>query len=178
MLAGDLKVEAHWNLADLTQGPTLGSRASACGDFRCLRDAFLEVYESVSSSLTDLMSLVIRSVEPISRASIVPVGIYDLESMLSSNNTRIGELESQILSKNSELDAVLAELRSDKLRLCFAEGAVIFIREQVQYQGHQLRKVEADCVAAKAKRTAAEFNVKSLTVSESVSQVDVIQLLQ
>lgn len=58
------------------------------------------VHKSPPSSAADLLSLAIRTVNVMSSASILQVRVCALRLTLPSNDTRIGELESQIASKN------------------------------------------------------------------------------
>lgn len=123
MLPRDLEGEADWESADLTGGTDLCRRISICGDYGCLCEACSVFNESGSSSMADLLSLVIRGVEEMSRSSILEGRIRTLESTLSPNITRIGELKWPLASKTSELDVATAELKSTRRRLRFAEYA-------------------------------------------------------
>lgn len=114
MLVGDLQSEADWDFADLTGGPDLGSRPNIRGHYGHLREACHVVRGSATSSVTDLLTFSVRGVEPMRRASIGGVRVCALEAIVSSNNTRIGELESQPGLQNSELDAAVAELESKR----------------------------------------------------------------
>lgn len=67
--------------------------------------------------MADLLSLAIRNVEAMSRASVLKVRLRALNSTLSSNNSCTGELESQVSSENSEFDAARGELESTKRRV-------------------------------------------------------------
>lgn len=98
------------------------------------------VNRSVPSSVVDILSLVTRSVETMSRATILEVLVGSLEPTLSSGNTRIWELESPLAWKNSEFDAAAAELESTEPHLRFAEDGVSLMLDQVQSQEPQLRK--------------------------------------
>lgn len=62
--------------------------------------------------MADLLSLAIRVVKAMSRASNLEVWVGAIMSTLSSNKTHIGEMESQLASKNLEFDAATAELDS------------------------------------------------------------------
>lgn len=68
------------------------------------------ISESVPSSVADLLSLAIHSLEVMIRTSIPKGYVSALESILSCNMTRIGQLESQLASKSSESHAVAEEL--------------------------------------------------------------------
>lgn len=63
------------------------------------------VNASVPSLVADLLSLAIRGVEAMRRASIVEVRVSGLDSTLLSTSTRIGELEPGLPSKTSEVNA-------------------------------------------------------------------------
>lgn len=58
------------------------------------------------------LSLTKRSVEVMRRASILEESVGALDSTLSSDSTRTRELDSNLASKNSELDAAAAEHES------------------------------------------------------------------
>lgn len=146
------------------------------GDYGSYREAFSMVKESVSSSVADLPSLAIRCVEVMNRASILEVRVDFLESAWSSNNTRIGELESQISSKSSELDVATAELESIERLPRFAEDAVGPLRKQIQNQAPQLGKVEVACIAAEVVQVDATSEIQSPTASESALRGEVGQL--
>lgn len=93
-------------LADLTRGPELSSRTSIRGAYGRLCEACSVVDKSVPSWVADLLSLAICGVEVVSRASILEVRIGALKSTLSSNSTRIGELEPQLEPKRSNFEEV------------------------------------------------------------------------
>lgn len=77
------------------------------------------VHKTVISSVVDLLFLPIRSVEALSRASVLEVSVGGLDSAMSSNNTRIQYLESQLALNNSEIDAAGMELDSTDCQLRF-----------------------------------------------------------
>lgn len=156
----------------------MGRRASTRRDYGGLREACSVIMESVPSSVTDIVSLAIRSVELMSRASTLNVCIGALESTLySTNNTRIGKLELRVASKNLEFGEAMAELESTTRRLCFAASAVSLMQELVQSQWPHLRELEAACLAAKVARAAEESNVQSLAASDSVFLSKVCQFI-
>lgn len=80
----------------------------------------------------DLEALTIRGVEPMNRSFVLEGRIGALKSPLSSNNTHIGELESQLASKSLEFDTATAELESTQCRLRLTEDAASLMQEQVQ----------------------------------------------
>lgn len=55
-----------------------------------------------------LLSSAACNMEAVRRTPILEVGISAVESTLSSNNTRTGELDSPLLSKNSKVDVARA----------------------------------------------------------------------
>lgn len=65
-----------------------------------------------------------------SRGSILKVLVRAVVSILSSKNTRIGELESKLAWKGSELDLTAAEGESTKRHLHGAEGEDSLLQEQ------------------------------------------------
>lgn len=78
----------------MTGDPNLSSQAGICGDCGCLHEARLVVSETVPSSVLGLLSFVIHGMKAMSMESIPEVFVGALESILSSNNTLITELES------------------------------------------------------------------------------------
>lgn len=106
------------------------------------------VNKSGHSSLADLPSLANRTLEAMSRSSILVVCTGSLEWKFSSNITRIEKLELQLASKNSDFNADMVELELTKRRLRFAEEAASPMQEQVQSQWPQIRKGEAAYVSA------------------------------
>lgn len=99
VLAGDLEGEGDWDLAYLTGGPDLSSRAAICEDYERLREACFLVNNSIPSSMSDLLSLGIRSVEVMRRASILEVLFGALNSTFSSNNWWIGNWSHNLYPK-------------------------------------------------------------------------------
>lgn len=81
--------------------------------------------------MLDVLSLELRGVETMSRAPTLEV-----------------------------LDTATADLEATESLLRFAKYVRIFMLEQVQDQGPQLRKVEATRVAAKVAQAAAEPNAQ------------------
>lgn len=86
-------------MADLTGGLDSGSRASISGDYERLCEACSVVKASVPLSVADILSLVICSVDEMSKASILKVHVGALELTVSSNNICVGLLQSQLVSK-------------------------------------------------------------------------------
>lgn len=82
MCASDLEGEADRDLGDLTVGPNSGSRTSTRGDYQRLREACSVVSKFVPSSVADLLLLAICGVETLSKASILEVRIWALESTM------------------------------------------------------------------------------------------------
>lgn len=141
MLPGDLENEAGWELADLTGGPDLGSRASTRQDYERLWEACSAVNESVTSSAADLLSLVVRSVPLKSWGSILYVRVSALESTFSSSYRSIWELQSQLGSNNSVSNETVAHLKSAEQWLRFTEIAASHMQRLAQSQEPQLREV-------------------------------------
>lgn len=79
--------------------------------------------------------------EEIIKASTLEVCLGAMESTLSTDNVRIGELESQFASKNPEFDAAAAELERIKRHPRFGKDAGRIKSDQLQSQGHQNSKV-------------------------------------
>lgn len=75
--------------------------------------------------------MAIRCVEEMTRPSVLGVCVDALGSTWLSKNWRIGKLEWQRASKNSELSAATVEQESTKHRLRFAEEAVSLMWGQV-----------------------------------------------
>lgn len=111
MLAGDLKAEADWDLTVLMGGPDISSRASTCDDCGRVCEACLGVIESASPSVADLMSLAVRTMEVMSRESVLEVCVGALESTILSSNTYMEEPESQHESKNLECNRAARRAR-------------------------------------------------------------------
>lgn len=63
------------------------------------------IIDFVHFSIADLLPLAIRNIPEMRLAAILEVLFEALDSRLSFNNTRIGELESRLALKNSEFDA-------------------------------------------------------------------------
>lgn len=61
------------------------------------------VCEPVLLPVTDLLRLSIGLLEAMSRAFIIQVGVGTVASTLVSNNTQVGEVESKLVSKSSEI---------------------------------------------------------------------------
>lgn len=93
--------------------------------------------------MADLLSLVIRGKEEKTMISILNVRVSGLESTLSCNNTRIGELGSQMTSRISESDVATEEKESTEGRPHFCKDSASLSLEQVQSQGPQLGEGEA-----------------------------------
>lgn len=83
-------------MADLTGGPDFSIPASIREANTCLREGGSVIHESIPASVAHLLSFSMRSVEAMRRTSIVEVRIGAIESTFSCNNTRIGDLKSQI----------------------------------------------------------------------------------
>lgn len=138
LLSSVLDAEGDWDLANLTKGPELGSHASICSRCWRPRETCSVDFKCVLSLVADLLSLKISSMEAINRPSVMEVRVGALEATLSSSNMSIWKLQSQLSSKNSELDGAAAELESFERRLQFAEYAATLMRDLVQSQRHQL----------------------------------------
>lgn len=65
--------------------------------------------------------------ETMSKASILDVAVGALQSTLSTSNRCIGEVESQVVTKNSEFDAPATKPLSTKRRIRLAHDAAIRI---------------------------------------------------
>lgn len=92
MLAGDLLEDGtDWELADLTGCPDLSSRASISGEHGRCFETCLVLSRSFLSSVAFLMSMAVRSVEEMSRESLLEVHVGALESVLSPTSTGIGK---------------------------------------------------------------------------------------
>lgn len=105
--------------------------------------------ELVTSSVADLLSLVIGSLREMRRVYILELPAGFLELTMSSQNTSIRELEWQLASINCESDAPAAELKSSNCRFRFAEDAFSLVREQVQVRGLRFEKLNRHVVLAK-----------------------------
>lgn len=108
----------------LTGGPYLSSRASIWFDRIRPLEMGLVVSESASSSVVDLLQLNIQVFKTMSKKFIPEARFGAFESTLESNNSFIGEIESQLASCNSKLKAAAENLSSTKCSLRFAEDAV------------------------------------------------------
>lgn len=108
--------------------------------------------------------MVIRGVEQICRAFILEVQLGALKSTLPSSNWRTRKLESQLASNNFKLDTAAVKLES---LLRFTKDAVFLMLEQARSQTPKLREENSPHVAAEAGLEAANFNLQSLTASES-----------
>lgn len=82
MPTDDLHGEADWDLAILSRGLDLDSLTSISGDYRSLCDVWSVVSESAPSSIVVLFSLATRSVEAMSRPSILEAYVAPSESTL------------------------------------------------------------------------------------------------
>lgn len=109
--------------------------------------------------------LAIRDVEMMSKACFQEVLVGVSESTLSSSTSCIGELELQLASKNSDVDAAMAQLEGTERRLQIAEDAANLKQMQVQSQGPQVCEVEPARIGTKATWAAAESNIQLLTRS-------------
>lgn len=87
---------------------------------------------SVTSSVTEILLLLIRVVEEMSREYILEVRIGALYSILLSNNTRMGEAEPLFASKDWKLNASTADLNSMQWCFRFVEYTANFMQEHVQ----------------------------------------------
>lgn len=175
LLVGDLEDEADEHLADWMKSPDLGRRVSTRSDYKGLREACLVVNKSDSSSVADLLSLVRRGVEAISRAGILEVHVGALESSLLCSNMRIGELESQLGSESSMFEAAAAKLESIKRHGNLAEDAASLVQEQVLSQRAQLCREGVTRVAAKVAQAAAKASVRSATALKLALQDELAQ---
>lgn len=110
MLAGDLDGEADYDLPDLTVNSNLESQTIILDHYERLSKACLVVSLFVPSWAADILSLSTRCVNEASRMSILEGCVDTLGSTLSTNDTSIEKYESQLVSKNSELNAALAEV--------------------------------------------------------------------
>lgn len=100
VFARDLDDDADWD-SDYFRGVSnLGSRTNIHLGYWRLHEVCSVVIESFPSSVADLLSLKVRGMEAMSRASILEVHVGTLESTLSSKNTRFGKLKSQPASKD------------------------------------------------------------------------------
>lgn len=106
---------------------------------------------------------------------MLKVHLGALESILPSSNTRIGNLESQLASKNSEFNVAAPEFELIECLLRFTQDETRLIWEQVPSQGPQLSEVEVARVAAEVAWATKDSNVLSLTTSESVLRGEVTQ---
>lgn len=104
----------------MTGGSNLRSRTGIRRDYGRLCVACLMVDKSAPPPVADLLSLAICGVEAMVTASILKVRFGGLEPAFSSNNTFIGEPESQLASKSSQRDAATVELESTDSRLRLA----------------------------------------------------------
>lgn len=93
--------------------------------------------------MADVLSVVIRIMEAMSRAFMLKVRAEALWSILSTFNMHISELESQHASKILKLDAAVANLESTDWHFRFAEDAVPLMQKQVQNQGPLICEVQA-----------------------------------
>lgn len=132
----------------------MGCTSRIGGDSECHFEACSVVNESSPSSVVDLLSLTKCGMEVMSKPSLVEVHVCALDSTSSSSDKLIEKLESQIASKKLELDVDTAEVEPTMHRLGFAEDAVSFILEQDQSQRHNIFKVKAAHVEAKAAQTS------------------------
>lgn len=83
----------------------------------------------------DLLKLMVRVLNVMSRVSTMKVHVNTLELTLSCCNARVWELESQISSKNSEFDAAATELELMERRLCLAQDVITHMGEYGQNKG-------------------------------------------
>lgn len=99
-----------------------------------------------------------------------------LASTFLCYNRKLGELEFQLASCNSEPGTAVVELKSTKCLSHYTEAVVGLVREQFQNPGTQIRKLEAARIAAESLWGAANSNSLSLTASETALQGEVEQL--
>lgn len=129
-LIGHLEDANDCKLAHFSESPEPGSWAAGPGVHELIRESRSVVRESVPLSVVDLQSLEIWGVEGMTRVSIPEMLFGALVSTLLSNNTRTGELESRLASKNSQFEAVAAGLEPFERRLLSAGVEVRFMQEQ------------------------------------------------
>lgn len=90
VLASDLDGKANWDMADMTGDLDLGSWATLLGGYGRVLEVCWLIIESVPLLGVDQLSLAIRVVEVISRASILELHVYAQEPKLSSYNSLLG----------------------------------------------------------------------------------------
>lgn len=125
------------------------------------------VGEPVPSSVANLPSSAIHSVEMVSMAFILKGHVSALESTLLSSSRCIGELELKGPVNNSEFDGDAAELGSTERFLRFAENANRLMWEKGRNQSPDLNKMESAPVATKVAEMAVESIVPLLTAPNS-----------
>lgn len=84
------------------------------------------------------------------------------ESKLSSSNTNVRELKSQLALKNSEVDVPATEFGPTDHRCRFAENATSLMPEDMQIKGTQLCEVEVAHLAAEVARMAGNLVLSHL----------------
>lgn len=110
VLVNDLDGEENRDLFDDLVGSPFRNSSQLFGDYKRLTKSCSVASEPIPSLVAGLLLLALRGLERISTVPIMKVRVGALEWTLSSNDTRIGVLESQLLSKNSELDVIGAKL--------------------------------------------------------------------
>lgn len=102
-LASALDGESDRDLAELIEGPDSSNRTTIHVYFGHLCEGCSVLNEYVPSLVADVLSMTIRDKVAISRSSTLEVRSVALELTLSFHSICIGELESQLASKNFEV---------------------------------------------------------------------------
>lgn len=117
--------------------------------------------------MPDRLQLTVTEVTDMSKAGFLEAHLCDLEFGLSSNNYRICEDESQIVSFSSEVAMEAENLSSTERCIRLAGDEVMVMLEQGQGHEPESSKIQAEHSTEEYAHTMVKCTVLLLAVSES-----------